>query len=165
MRGVAFARRADGRLVVELDEWRSFTKPDARRKWHGYAKRVEHEAPVPLAGLEDADRAFLVNAKTPNRGRITMALDLLQLYGPEVDEALGVAEPAVDEWESGALVPSLEDVQRLATLTGFAVRFFYGTTPPAISGFICIRGRGGGCHWIESAGGTPGSVQLGLPLD
>lgn len=162
---VTFTRDADGRLLVDLDEWRGFTKPEAARKHGGYVKRIRLEAPVPEAELDDRDRAFLVNADRPNRARITLALDLRQLYGPEVDEALGVEEPVVDEWESGARVPTLEQLRRLSTLTGFAVRYFYGVTPPMVGGFVCIRGRGGGCYWIESGPKDDGPTQLGLELE
>lgn len=78
----------------------------------------------------------------PNRApfpqRITEALDMRGMEGPEVDEALGVTEPTVDQWESGDLVPSSADVRRLATLTQFAVGFFY-REPREITGpiFIC----------------------------
>lgn len=49
--------------------------------------------------------------------RITMALDQLELYGPEVDTACGVEEPAVDMWEAGTLYPTWEQLCALATLT------------------------------------------------
>jgi hypothetical protein len=57
--------------------------------------------------------------------RITMALDLRQMYGPGVDEACGVAEPAVDRWESGDERPTPKQVQRLAVLTDMPLGFFY----------------------------------------
>jgi len=76
--------------------------------------------------------------KVPTLERITMALDLCELYGPEVDEALGGEEPMVDEWESGVRVPTFPQIQALAEMTGFAVRFFYQPPPPPItSGWIC----------------------------
>jgi len=82
--------------------------------------------------------------KTPTPERITIALDMRDLYGPEVDRALGGEEPMVDEWESGALVPSLAQVQCLAHLTGFPVRFFYLPPPPPLdNGWIC---GSGGCR-------------------
>lgn len=56
--------------------------------------------------------------------RITTALDIRKLYGPEVDRALGVEEPTVDEWEAGETYPSWEQVLALAVLTGFPVAFF-----------------------------------------
>ena len=66
-----------------------------------------------------------------------MALDLRELYGPEVDEALGGEEPMVDEWESGVRVPSFEQVQALAKLTDFPIRFFYQPPPAPLSGWMC----------------------------
>jgi hypothetical protein len=75
--------------------------------------------------------------KTPTPARITTALDLSDLYGPEVDHALGGEEPMVDEWESGVRVPSFAQVQALAGLTGFPVRFFYLPPPPLFEGWLC----------------------------
>lgn len=85
--------------------------------------------------------------KGPNPKRITLALDAGGFYGPEVDEALGVADAfdtVVDAWEAGTLVPSDEDMQRLATLTGYAPGWFYRDDPPAIDGpmFMCDRASG-----------------------
>ncbi len=80
------------------------------------------------------DPAAYYAGKTPVPERITMALDLRELYGPEVDQALGGEEPMVDEWEAGARVPSLEQVQALARLTDFPVRFFYEPPPPPLTG-------------------------------
>ena len=81
--------------------------------------------------------------KTPTPERITLALDWCDLYGPEVDRALGGEEPMVDEWESGVLVPTVADVQALSKLTGYAVKFFYMPPPPPLgNGWIC---GSGGC--------------------
>jgi hypothetical protein len=55
--------------------------------------------------------------------RITVVLDAKGLYGPEVDEACGAAEPDVDLWEAGVLYPTWEQVQRLAELCGVTPRF------------------------------------------
>jgi hypothetical protein len=76
--------------------------------------------------------------QTPTPERITMALDLRDLYGPEVDRALGGEEPMVDEWESGERVPDFTQVQALAELTLFPVKFFYLPAPPPITqGWLC----------------------------
>ena len=84
------------------------------------------------------DPAAYYAGKTPTRERITAALDMRELYGPEVDRALGGEEPMVDEWESGARVPSFAQMQALAELTGFSVRFFYLEPPPPLdNGWIC----------------------------
>lgn len=81
----------------------------------------------------------------PEPTRITAALDLRGLHGPEVDHACGVEEPAVDQWETGELVPTPGQVKRLALLTGFPVEFFYLPPIESLSGriFICSRGRRG----------------------
>lgn len=72
--------------------------------------------------------------------RITSALDMRSLYGPEVDEACGVEEPTVDRWEAGEVYPTWEQLNSLARLTGFPVQYF--TRPGApLEGpvFICSR--------------------------
>lgn len=70
--------------------------------------------------------------------RVTMALNLRQLYGPEVDTACDAAEPDVDDWEAGTLYPRWEQVVLLAKLVGNPVGFFYqGGEPATGTIFIC----------------------------
>ena len=89
-----------------------------------------------------------------NPAALTMALDLRGLYGPQVDLACGVEEPAVDQWEAAALYPSWEQLQALAVLTAFDVRFFVRPLAPQASGFLCVRGgRGKGCHPLRPRDG------------
>lgn len=96
------------------------------------------------AAAERHDPAAYYAGKTPTPERITLALDFCGLYGPEVDRALGGEEPMVDEWESGARVPSFAQVQALAEMTGFPVRSFYLPPPPPLSeGWLC---GSDGCH-------------------
>jgi len=57
--------------------------------------------------------------------RITQALDLRGLDGPEVDVACGAVEPAVDRWEAGTEVPSRRQIELLAQLTGMLVGWFF----------------------------------------
>ena len=84
------------------------------------------------------DRAVEAGEQTPTPERITMALNLCDLYGPEVDQALGGEEPMVDEWEAGVRVPDFVQVQALAEMTGFPVRFFYLEPPsPLTGGWLC----------------------------
>jgi hypothetical protein len=56
--------------------------------------------------------------------RITIALDAKGLYGPEVDEACGAAEPDVDQWEAGVLYPTWDQLRALSELTGCTPEFF-----------------------------------------
>jgi len=100
------------------------------------------------SAAERHDPAAYYAGKTPTPERITAALNLRDLYGPEVDQALGGQEPMVDEWESGARVPSLAQVQALALLTGFTVRFFYEPPFPPL-GRVWVCGSDG-CHLLES---------------
>ena len=90
------------------------------------------------AAAERHDPAAYYAGKVPVPARITMALNICALYGPEVDKALGGEEPMVDEWEAGTRIPDLEQIQALARLTGYSVRFFYEPAPPPVtSGWIC----------------------------
>ncbi len=107
---------------------------------------------------ERRDPAAYYAGKTPTPQRITMALNLCELYGPEVDQVLGGEEPMVDEWESGARIPDLTQVQALAELTGFAVRFFYLEPPPPIdNGWIC---GSDGCRPLAGEGEGEGTGRL-----
>lgn len=90
----------------------------------------------------------LMASRNPNPERITTALDAAGLWGPEVDRACGVEEPTVDLWESGELVPTREQVEALAALTGFPVAFFYRDSPPPL-GPVWMCGPGG-CELVES---------------
>ena len=79
----------------------------------------------------------------PHPSAITCALDSRGFDGPEVDEALGVndaLDTVVDAWEAGTLVPTSDDVRRLAMLTGYSPHFFYRPAPEAERVFICGRG-------------------------
>lgn len=90
------------------------------------------------AAEERRDPAAYYAGQTPTPERITIALDLRELYGPEVDQALGGEEPMVDEWESGERVPAFTQIQALAELTGFTVRWFYRPPPPDLGGgWLC----------------------------
>lgn len=55
---------------------------------------------------------------------ITLALDAAGLYGPQVDEACGTFEPAVDMWEAGQLYPTWPELNALAELTRNTVNWF-----------------------------------------
>lgn len=95
--------------------------------------------------VRDAER--LNGPPTPER--ITAALDICEMYGPEVDEALGGKEPMVDEWETGERVPTKEQVNALARLTGFPVKFFYLPPPPPAPGvFLCGED---GCRVLDDS--------------
>lgn len=104
------------------------------------------------APKREAERRRLLTEEVPNPRRITLALDSRDLYGPEVDRACGGEEPMVDEWETGERIPTAEQMVKLADLTGYPIRFFYGEDPPVSRGFICIRsGPGRGCHAFGEA--------------
>lgn len=62
--------------------------------------------------------------------RITLKLDSLNLYGPEVDIACGTQEPDVDLWEAGKLYPTWEQTKLLAKLVGCTPGFLCGSGEP-----------------------------------
>lgn len=94
--------------------------------------------------------------RTPNRKRITIALDIAGLYGPEVDRALGGEEPMVDEWEAGIRVPTFAQVEALAALAVYPVGFFYMPDPEPSIGIICVRsGPGKGCTVVDERPSAP----------
>lgn len=105
--------------------------------------------------IERAEQAYRAGNLFPVPRRITMALDLRGLDGPEVDVACLAREPDVDLWEAGAAAPSFDQLQALATLTGFAWWWFVPLAgePPKLDrdlgGWLCTRGRGGGCTHVE----------------
>jgi hypothetical protein len=111
---VEFDREDDGTLAV-------------------YVRGRRYTAPVPEAPMRGVREL-----KAGHPGWITLALDARGLDGPAVDEALGVPEPTVDEWEAGTRTPSESDLRRLATLTGYALTFFTKPgRPPEITGWSC----------------------------
>jgi len=61
---------------------------------------------------------------------ITTTLNAHALFGPEVDEACGVREPAVDLWEEAKLYPTWEQLQALARLTQYPVIYFVTARAP-----------------------------------
>lgn len=85
----------------------------------------------------------------PTPERITMALDCGDLYGPEVDEALGGQEPMVDEWETGERIPTDKQMQALVWLTGFPINFFYLPPPVPLAG-VWLCGEDG-CEPLNEA--------------
>jgi hypothetical protein len=82
--------------------------------------------------------AILDGPPRPEPSRITCALDLRGLYGPDVDTACGTTEPHVDRWEADTEAPTPGQVEKLAALTGFPVAFFYGPpVDPVGHLFVC----------------------------
>jgi DNA-binding transcriptional regulator YiaG len=124
---VTFHRMPDGTLLVVIGE-------------------RDYVAPVPMARpllwSHKAKRIYSATASEIRPGhpsRITCALDRIAVDGPEVDEALGVKEPTVDEWEAGTRKPTADDLLRLVTLTHLPLSWFINPEPvPGIErGWIC----------------------------
>lgn len=93
----------------------------------------------------------------PVPGRITWALDMPMaegavgpLEGPGVDEFCGVQEPTVDLWETGEVIPSDEELARLAELTGYPVEWFYRPMLDLSGAFACVSsGPRHGCYRFD----------------
>lgn len=99
------------------------------------------------AAREQAEARVLNSGKAPNPRRITMAL--------------GGVEPMVDEWESGARIPTRDQIERLAKYTGFGADFFYLADPAPLVGWVCTRsGKGRGCTRVDT---TPPAPVTHLP--
>lgn len=95
----------------------------------GNVKRFRQRGSYAAAlARQESDRLIAARKIVP--ARITLALDLRGLEGPEVDAACGAAEPDVDMWELGLAVPSPEQVAKLSELTGFPVAYFYRPVKP-----------------------------------
>ena len=147
--GVTFTRTPTGKLLVGLPKWVPL------KRHSGYTKMVTQPAPIQPAEMTQRDAT--IKGRKPNPKRITMALDARGLYGPEVDEALGVREPAVDCWETGIVTPTSEQIARLSTLTGYAIRFFYDDDPPSLDyGWMCGTQ---GCQPLRSDDPNPANTK------
>lgn len=94
--------------------------------------------------------------------RITLLLDANALYGPEVDQACGAAEPAVDEWEAGTRYPEWSQLIALARLVDASPLWFFGDVEPVSPRlFLCDRSkRVNGLTVVE-----PAPVVTGYPED
>lgn len=92
-------------------------------------------------------RAIEARGGRPYPERITAALDVRELYGPEVDRACGAEEPAVDRWETGEEVPTLKQLELLAALTSFPLGFFFAPPVEGLAvGWLC---GADGCERID----------------
>lgn len=93
-------------------------------------RRVAAEIAVSRQGrardLQIARKKWAAGMVVPNH--ITCALDMCELYGPEVDEKCLAKEPDVDMWEAGVLYPSWEQIVALSRLTGLWPTWLMG--PP-----------------------------------
>ena len=101
------------------------------------------------AVIEEQRSNRLLTSRAPNPRRITSALDIRMLEGPQVDRDLGGEEPMVDEWESGKRIPTPEQIEALADLTGFTPAFFYQDDPPDLGPMILCGPKG--CERTERA--------------
>lgn len=118
------------------------------------ARARQADAHRARAAQEAADAAAYAQwrAGKVSPGRITLILNARALYGPQVDEACGVSEPAVDEWETGERYPTWAQLQALAALCEVHVGFFeHRAALPTGPLFLCFRS-----HPSKSQVVTPG---------
>jgi hypothetical protein len=78
--------------------------------------------------LDEAYRLWRAGEFRPYQA--TFLLNLRGLYGPEVDEACGAEEPAVDEWEDGIRYPTWDQLLALADLCDTPPRAFVAAADP-----------------------------------
>lgn len=110
-----------------------------RRRWGKAGQRLTEEeiqarkrsaAPLRARRAADEQAAYrLWRAGELRPHRITVLLNAHGLYGPEVDEACGAAEPDVDLWEAGKLYPTWEQTKLLAKLVGVTPMGLLGGGP------------------------------------
>lgn len=108
------------------------TPEEAAANDRRHALERQHNAEAEARSLAAARRKWAAGMVVPRH--ITTALDARKLYGPEVDRACGVEEPAVDMWEAGKLYPTWEQLCALAELTGKTPEWFttrHGILTPA----------------------------------
>lgn len=89
---------------------------------------------------------------------ITLALNKRGLYGPEVDEACGTFEPAVDMWEDGQLYPTWPEFKALAALTRYPLRHFWVRRDPLRVEWTTLR-----FHLPPEVLAAPGPVPCFIP--
>lgn len=124
--------------------------PPAQQALHPRARRATEGARALAAAQSSADRARYTAARARQEtekllatgtvvpGRITIALYIRGLEGPQVDIDCGAEEPDVDEWELGIKQPTADQVRKLAELTGFPIPFFYQPiVAQPMTTFIC----------------------------
>lgn len=115
--------------------------PKFDKNGHQWTERTYVPRPAPVPEWEILEWEDRLPICDPDPGHISLALDSCGLYGPEVDEALGVADAldtVVDSWEDGSATPTRPELLRLATLTGYAPQWFLAGPLPELSHvFIC----------------------------
>ena len=94
--------------------------------------------------------------RRPTPQRITVALDMAGLFGPEADRTLGVLEPTVDLWETGMVVPTDAQLADLAERAGVTVEWLYEPPIEPITQIVCFRTK-------KAAGGGPKCQQITYP--
>lgn len=127
---------------------------EARRRYSSAAVRARAEKLIAAGKVVPA--------------RITLALDIMGLNGPEIDEQVGTwhGNPGgdIDRWEQALAVPSPAQVELLAKLTDFPVAWFYEpveTGPLLDNGpvWMCFSDRRG-CAQVQPHVVTEAGVLL-----
>lgn len=111
----------------------------------GYRSKRSNTAPRPTNGLNRAHYEALdrqaVKTMPFQPYRLSLALDMHDLYDPELSEALGTPVGLVDRWEEGLEDPTPEHGARLVELTGHPLRWFWTTDRSAEMGWVSHIGQ------------------------
>ena len=116
-----------GKAGVRLDD------REARQRAGRIVRQRDEDAESQRVNDERAHQKWAMGLVIP--AHITIALDALSLYGPEVDTVCGVREPTVDNWEAGRVYPTWEQVKALATLTQKTPMYFMAPVHPVASSY------------------------------
>jgi hypothetical protein len=124
--------RADGALPDEALHSRTRrAAPEARAL---AAEQAGDDRRKYVAAVMTAEAERLIAGGKVIPARITIALDIRELHGPEVDDHVGTyhgnPDGDVDRWEQALAVPSAEQVRLLAELTDFPLAWFYRPIKP-----------------------------------
>lgn len=160
------ARNARGAAAAAEERAAGSLSPVQRARILAAAQNAPGRERYAAAAIGQADAALIAAGRSVPAW-ISMALNVGGHEGPQVDLACGTWEGNpdgdVDMWEAGSAVPSGEQVQLLAGLTGYPVAFFYRSFEPGplLGGqvWICSRRKINGRRctpvgpdWIDERG-------------
>ena len=95
---------------------------------------------------------------------LTTALDLEDLWDPELSAAVGCAIGEIDRWEEGITIPTTEQAKALARVTGFPLQWFYRSgPPPEMAAFFMCPGGAVEPQQIESLGRSRWKIKRDRP--
>ncbi|QHE73529.1 hypothetical protein [Rhodococcus sp. WAY2] len=96
---------------------------ERERRRRSILARRNQDALTAWLSAEEGLRMWQAGRLVPDR--ITAALDMSGLEGPQVDIDCGTTEPDVDRWELGIKYPTWEQFLALCRLTATPISFFF----------------------------------------